>query len=225
MWATSTGRPWQWNHSQVSRVYGNAYWPYSISATKVNSSGTQQGKARSLASCVLINHPCWSSLLPYPVSQIMAGLSYLTSTESLMTTRDQQTAYHYCQGPSGLLWDRRLLRLLQTSQTGWELVNLRESLGKRSASVETSHSSKQPLGGCKKKGRLYRKAKKDNAMWQEFVVYQRTSKSALNRAHWQYVNGILTRAYLEQGDQKPFWRYIHSQRQDNQGVSPLRIRG
>jgi len=27
---------------------------------------------------------------------------------------------------------------------------------------------------------------------------------------------------LEEGDQKPFWRYVRSQRQDHQGVSPLR---
>ena len=26
---------------------------------------------------------------------------------------------------------------------------------------------------------------------------------------------------LKKGDQKPFWRYVRSQRQDNQGVSPL----
>ncbi len=67
---------------------------------------------------------------------------------------------------------------------------------------------------CKKKGRLHSKVKKGNAHWQQFVDYQRTSQCALNRAHWQYVNGTLAQG-IEHGDQKPFWRYICNQKQDN----------
>ncbi len=45
-------------------------------------------------------------------------------------------------------------------------------------------------------------------------------KQGLKKAHWQYIYGMLSTA-LEKGDQKPFWCYIRSQMQDNQGVSPL----
>ena len=74
---------------------------------------------------------------------------------------------------------------------------------------------------CKKKGRLYAKAKKNTAHWQKFVDHQKATQRALNQAHWKYVNGILTQG-LEEGNQKTYWRYIRSQKQDNQGVSPLR---
>ena len=74
---------------------------------------------------------------------------------------------------------------------------------------------------CKKKGRLYTKAKKAGVGWEKFVEYQKATHTELKKAHWQYINGVLVQG-LAEGDQKPFWRYIRSQRQDNQGVSPLR---
>ena len=74
---------------------------------------------------------------------------------------------------------------------------------------------------CKKKGRLYTKAKKTGAGWEKFVEYQKLTQTELNKAHWRYINGVLVQG-LEEGDQKPFWRYIRSQQQDNQGVSALR---
>ena len=82
---------------------------------------------------------------------------------------------------------------------------------------------------CKKKGRLYSKSKakakqsktKGDRAWAEFQVFQKATQEALEKAHWQYLNGILTEG-MESGNQKPLWRYIHSQRQDSQGVSPLK---
>jgi len=73
---------------------------------------------------------------------------------------------------------------------------------------------------CKKKGRLYTKAKKTGSGWEKFVEYQKATQTELNKAHWRYVNSVLVQG-LEEGDQKSFWRYVHSQRQDNQGVSAL----
>ena len=73
---------------------------------------------------------------------------------------------------------------------------------------------------CRKKGRMYAKAKKDRAHWKEFVEFQKSTQQALKKAHWQYINGMLSSG-LEKGNQKPFWCYIRSQRQDNQGITPL----
>ena len=73
---------------------------------------------------------------------------------------------------------------------------------------------------CRKKWRLYSKAKKKGTCWKEFIEFQKSTQQALKKAHWQYMNGMLPRG-LEGGDQKPFWRYVRSQRQDNQGVSSL----
>jgi len=74
---------------------------------------------------------------------------------------------------------------------------------------------------CKKKGRLYTKAKKTGVGWEKFVKYQKSTQEELKKAHWKYINDVLVQG-LAEGNQKPFWRYIRSQRQDNQGVSPLR---
>ncbi len=49
---------------------------------------------------------------------------------------------------------------------------------------------------------------------------RKSTKQVLKKAHWQYIYGMLSTG-LEKGDQKPFWCYIRSQMQDNQGVSPL----
>ena len=73
---------------------------------------------------------------------------------------------------------------------------------------------------CRKKGRLHAKAKRNKSHWKEFEAYQKQTQKALKIAHWQYLNNMLTQG-LEDNDQKPFWRYIRSQRQDSQGVSPL----
>ena len=73
----------------------------------------------------------------------------------------------------------------------------------------------------KKKARLYKKAKKNKAEWKKYLEFQKITQEAIKKSHWQYINNILQQG-LQNGDQKPFWRYIKSQRQDNQGVSPLR---
>ena len=73
----------------------------------------------------------------------------------------------------------------------------------------------------KKKGRLYKKAKKKRSRRSHYLEFERSTKRALKQAHWQHVNGILTSG-LEEGDSKPFWGYIKSMRQDSQGISPLK---
>ena len=56
------------------------------------------------------------------------------------------------------------------------------------------------------------------------VIIQELSKqtqAALRKAHWDYVNSILVEDG-ESGGNKKICRYLKAQRQDSQGVSPLR---
>jgi hypothetical protein len=79
---------------------------------------------------------------------------------------------------------------------------------------------------CRKKHRLYKKAKKSQspAHWAELKKHQNETRDTLRKSHWDYVNNILVSG-LEKGDTKPFWSYIKSQKQDNCGVSALNEKG
>ncbi len=79
---------------------------------------------------------------------------------------------------------------------------------------------------CRKKCRLYKRARRtsDPAHKAAYKRQQNMTRDSLKRAHWSYVKGILSEG-LEHGDLKPFYRYVKSQQQDNQGVSPLHDRG
>ena len=79
---------------------------------------------------------------------------------------------------------------------------------------------------CRKKQRLYNKAKRShkNKDWQDYRSHKKASVQAIRRSHWRYVNSVLLEG-LESNDTKPFWRYIKSQRQDAFGISPLKLNG
>ena len=79
---------------------------------------------------------------------------------------------------------------------------------------------------CRKKRRLYRKAKKSGSTTHKaaFKKFQNETRDTLRTAHWSYVNGILLEGFA-QGVTKPFYGCIKAQRQDSQGVSPLRSHG
>ena len=79
---------------------------------------------------------------------------------------------------------------------------------------------------CKKKQRLYNKAKKDNnnGNWLIYKSFKSDTLKAIRKARWDYINDKLQIA-LEQGDPGPFWQYIRSQKQDNVGISPLQDGG
>ena len=77
---------------------------------------------------------------------------------------------------------------------------------------------------CRKKRRLYNaaKKKKKDKFWDAYRKLQDKTGNALRTAHWDYVNGIISDG-LEKGNHQPFWSYIKHQRQDGQGVAPLRV--
>ena len=79
---------------------------------------------------------------------------------------------------------------------------------------------------CKHKQRLYNRAKKTGKAEHKvrYKEAQKKTQAALKQAHWQYVNDILQKG-LEENNNKPFWTYVRSQKQDNLGVSPLKEGG
>ena len=58
------------------------------------------------------------------------------------------------------------------------------------------------------------------------IIRRPKSPSIVNwkRARWQYINNILCTSQ-DEGNHKPFWKYIRSQREDNVGVAPLKEDG
>ena len=83
---------------------------------------------------------------------------------------------------------------------------------------------------CHKKRHLYDKAKasQNPAHREAFKKAQNVTRKELKKAHWSYVNGILS-DNLENGDTKPFFSILYkipiAGLQDNQGISPLHEHG
>lgn len=79
---------------------------------------------------------------------------------------------------------------------------------------------------CRKKHRYYNRAKKTKKAsdWTKFQNLKRELAQAIRQAHIDYVNGILEDS-LDEGNPRPFWRYIKSQKQDNFGIAPLKHHG
>jgi hypothetical protein len=75
----------------------------------------------------------------------------------------------------------------------------------------------------RKKQRLFNRAKKTGREhhWAQYRSFKKATTKALNKARWDYINGILQTS-LDEGNSKPFWRYVYSQKNDRTGVAPLR---
>jgi hypothetical protein len=78
----------------------------------------------------------------------------------------------------------------------------------------------------RKKQRLYNRAKKSHKdlHWAQYKSLKSALTKALRKARWDYINGILQLG-LDEGNTKPFWRYVYSQKNDRSGVAPLREDG
>ena len=78
----------------------------------------------------------------------------------------------------------------------------------------------------RKKGRRFKKAKK-SGMDEDRARYldiEQMVKRELRDAERVYVNGILQNG-LESGNNKPFWKYVKSQKQETFGISALKSNG
>ena len=79
---------------------------------------------------------------------------------------------------------------------------------------------------CRRKQRLYNRAKKSGKPEhkRKYKDAQKSFQSSLSKAHWQYINNILSTS-LEEGNSKPFYKYVRSKREDQVGVPPLKENG
>ena len=79
---------------------------------------------------------------------------------------------------------------------------------------------------CRKKQRIFNKAKrtKKEQHWTQYRQLKKTTEKALKTARWDYINNILQTS-LDEGNTKPFWRHIYSQRMERSGVAPLKEKG
>ena len=78
----------------------------------------------------------------------------------------------------------------------------------------------------RKKGRRFKKAKK-SGMDEDRARYldiEQMVKRELRDAERVYVNGILQNG-IESGNNKPFWKYVKSQKQESFGISALKSNG
>ena len=78
----------------------------------------------------------------------------------------------------------------------------------------------------KRKHRLFQKAKKDNTQeaWDRYKQQKRTTQKDIRQAHWNFVNNKIEKQ-LDEGNNKPFWKYIKAKRQDNIGVAGIKHEG
>ena len=89
---------------------------------------------------------------------------------------------------------------------------------------------------CRKKERLYKKAKKsskdlnvskddrDSPEWIEYKNFANQTKKSIRRAERAHINNILKTAERDRNC-KPFYKYVKSKKQDASGVSPLIVEG
>ena len=85
----------------------------------------------------------------------------------------------------------------------------------------------------RKKQKLYNQAMKSSRShtdnyntpeWHRYKEFKKLTENAIKHSHWEYVNNTLTNS-LEDGNSKPFWRYIKSKKQDSSGIAPLKSKG
>ena len=78
----------------------------------------------------------------------------------------------------------------------------------------------------RRKQRLYNKAKKkqEPTAWSKYRSSQKALHIAIRQARWDYVNTILLEG-MQNDNNKPFWRYVKTQKKDNTGVAPLKRDG
>ena len=76
------------------------------------------------------------------------------------------------------------------------------------------------------KQRAYNKAKrtKKPTNWAKYRHIQKSIQREMRRARWTYINKILIQG-LEEDNNKPFWKFVKSRKQDNIGVAPLKEEG
>ena len=76
----------------------------------------------------------------------------------------------------------------------------------------------------RKKGRRFKKANKSAMDEDRYLYIEQMVKRELRDAERDYVNGILQNG-LESGNNKQFWKYVKSPKQETFGISALKSNG
>ena len=85
----------------------------------------------------------------------------------------------------------------------------------------------QPLQWrIRRKKRFYNKAKRSYkaSAWQRYKDAKKTVTSGLPKARDEFINNSIASAF-EEGDNKPFWKYVRALGRDNAGIAPLKQGG
>ncbi len=80
--------------------------------------------------------------------------------------------------------------------------------------------------GIRKRQRLYNKAKKTNSTtdWAAYKHQKHLTQKSIRQSHTSYVSNLLEES-LQTKNNKPFWRYIKSKKQDTVGIASLKKNG
>ena len=73
----------------------------------------------------------------------------------------------------------------------------------------------------RKKQKLYNKAR-ESGNWDEYKRHQKFCKREIKQAEWSYINSIINDG-IDNKNNKSFWKYIKSKKQDNIGIAPLKL--
>ena len=79
---------------------------------------------------------------------------------------------------------------------------------------------------CRRKQRLYRKARKDHKdrSWEKYKACKRDCIRQLRRARSGYISNIIGAAF-EENNMQTFWKFVKSCKNDSPGVAPLKRQG
>ena len=86
-----------------------------------------------------------------------------------------------------------------------------------SSKLEKSIEKKHKLMLLGKKSRI-------PSDWTKYKQHKSITQQLVRQAHWTYVNAILNKS-LEHGNNKPFWKYLKANRNNNIGVAAIKNNG
>ena len=114
------------------------------------------------------------------------------------------------------IFKRKLLELMDK--------HIPTAMTKKHQSVPWWNKKLQRL--VRSKQRSYNKAKKSKKKqnWAKYRIKQKVVQREMRKAHWSYVNNVLTSGPVEESS-KRFWKYVKNKKQDNIGVAPLKKDG
>ena len=136
--------------------------------------------------------------------------------KDLETNSNSITQDYNNRSTSSDLWNK-FKNSLQTAIN----KNIQSSLMKKRSSLPWLSPSLHRM--LRRKQRLLQRAKQ-TGNWNTCRNMKKSCRRATRRAEWDFINGKIQEG-PKNNNTKPFWNFIKSRKQDNTGVSPLKVRG